>query len=138
MQTKLVRGLFLILGFLSLSLGLLGVFLPILPTTPFLLLTAWLFFRGSPKTHQWFINKSIAGKYTQSFIEHKAIPLKAKITSITILWVTITLSALYFISYCWIKMSLFAIAIGVSAYILSYKTLQKNQKQPVLKDGCIE
>lgn len=126
MQTKLVRGILLILGFLSLSLGLLGIFLPLLPTTPFLLLAAWLFFRSSPKAYHWLLNNKFYGEYIKAFMVHKAIPLKAKIVSITLLWVTITSSALFLISIFWIKLLLFSIALGVTFHILSYKTLKED------------
>lgn len=126
MQTKLVRGILLVLGFLSLSLGLLGIFLPLLPTTPFLLLAAWLFFRSSPSAYQWLLNNKLYGKYIKAFMVHRAIPLKAKVVSITLLWITITGSALILISIFWIKLVLFSIALGVTVHILSYKTLKGN------------
>jgi len=125
MQTKLIRGILLILGFFSLSLGLLGILLPLLPTTPFLLLAAWLFFRSSPTAYQWLLNNKFYGEYIKAFIVHRAIPLKAKIVSITLLWVTITCSALFLIPFFWIKMLLFAIAIGVTIHILSYNTQKR-------------
>lgn len=126
MQTKLVQGILLVLGFLSLSLGLLGIFLPLLPTTPFLLLAAWLFFRSSPTAYQWMLNNKLYGKYIKAFMVHRAIPLKAKVVSITLLWTTIICSALFLISVFWIKLVLFSIALGVTVHILSYKTLKQD------------
>lgn len=126
MQTKIVQGILLVLGFISLSLGLLGIFLPLLPTTPFLLLAAWLFFRSSPTAYQWMLNNKLYGKYIKAFMVHRAIPLKAKVVSITLLWTTIICSALFLISVFWIKLVLFSIALGVSVHILSYKTLKRD------------
>ena len=71
----------IILGSLSLGLGIAGIFLPLLPTTPFLLLTAALYFRGSPRLYDWLLRQKRLGPYIRNFREHKAIPLHAKITS---------------------------------------------------------
>ena len=65
----------IILGTVSLALGIIGIFLPLLPTTPFLLLTAALYFRGSPRLYQWLLNHKCLGPYIRSFRENKAIPL---------------------------------------------------------------
>ena len=64
----------IILGTVSLALGIIGIFLPLLPTTPFLLLTAALYFRGSPRLYQWLLNHKCLGPYIRSFRENKAIP----------------------------------------------------------------
>lgn len=76
----------IILGTVSLALGIIGIFLPLLPTTPFLLLTAALYFRGSPRLYQWLLNHKCLGPYIRSFRENKAIPLRAKIISLLLMW----------------------------------------------------
>ena len=68
----------IILGTISLGLGILGIFLPLLPTTPFLLLTAALYFKGSPRLYQWLLNHKYFGTYIRNFRENKAIPLLVK------------------------------------------------------------
>lgn len=68
----------IILGTVSLALGIIGIFLPLLPTTPFLLLTAALYFRGSPRLYQWLLNHKCLGPYIRSFRENKAIPLQCQ------------------------------------------------------------
>ena len=78
----------IILGTVSLTLGIIGIFLPLLPTTPFLLLTAALYFRGSPRLYQWLLNHKCLGPYIRSFRENKAIPLRAKIISLLLMWGT--------------------------------------------------
>lgn len=78
----------IILGTVSLALGIIGIFLPLLPTTPFLLLTAALYFRGSPRLYQWLLNHKCLGPYIRSFRENKAIPLRAKIISLLLMWGT--------------------------------------------------
>lgn len=75
----------IILGTVSLALGIIGIFLPLLPTTPFLLLTAALYFRGSPRLYQWLLNHKCLGPYIRNFRENKAIPLRAKIISLLLM-----------------------------------------------------
>ena len=127
MRTNLVRLLLLSLGFVSLALGILGIFLPLLPTTPFLLLSAWLFYRSSSKAYAWLLNHKIVGNYIRSFREQKAIPLHAKIISVAMLSATMAYSIIYVASLIWLKILLGAIACGVAIHILSYKTLRKEQ-----------
>ncbi|MDD2488917.1 MAG: YbaN family protein [Bacteroidales bacterium] len=110
------------LGIISLTLAIIGIFLPILPTTPFLLLSSFLFVRSSDKLYNWLINHRIFGQYIKDYQLNKTIPLKVKISSLSLLWVTITISALCFVNIIWVKFLLFAIAIGVSIHILHYKT----------------
>lgn len=77
---KLIRSLYIIGGFLSLGLGWLGIILPILPTTPFLLLASFCFARGSEKFESWFISTTIYKKYLENFVNSRAMTLKQKWT----------------------------------------------------------
>jgi uncharacterized protein len=112
------------LGIVSLLLGIAGIFLPLLPTTPFLLLAAALFAKSSDKLYNWLLNHKYLGSYIRNFREHKSIPLRVKLFSIILLWVTISYSALFIVPLLWVKILLLAIAIGVTVHILSYKTLK--------------
>ena len=113
-----------ILGFIALGLGVLGAFVPVLPTTPFLLLSAALFLRSNKKLYEWLLNHHRLGTYISNFMVHKAIPLRVKVVSISVLWITLLYCAV-FISQHWALRVLFiAIAIGVTIHILSYKTLK--------------
>ena len=70
-----MKTLYIALGTLSLALGILGIFLPLLPTTPFLLLTAALYFKSSPRLYNWLLNHKHLGPYIRNFRENKAIHL---------------------------------------------------------------
>lgn len=118
------KGIFFLLGMLFLGLGIAGIFLPILPTTPFLLLSAALFHRSSPRWYNKLITHPKLGPYIQNFREHKTIPLRVKIYSVGLLWITITLSAFLATDLLWLRVLLFAIAIGVTIHILSFKTMK--------------
>ena len=111
------------LSFISLGFGILGMFVPILPTTPFLLLSATLFAKSSDRYYRWLLNHKRFGTYIQDFREHKAIPIKIKILTIVTLWLTILISTIFAAKgILWLQIMLVAIAVGVSIHILSFKT----------------
>lgn len=114
-----------IFGLIALGLGILGIFLPVLPTTPFLLLAAALFLRGNRKLYDWLMNHPKLGPYIQNFMIHKAIPLKIKILSVSLVWITL-LNCAVFVAEHWVFRLLFILlAVAITAHILSYKTLRQ-------------
>ena len=125
-NSKIYRYFLVTLGTISLALGILGIFLPLLPTTPFLLLTAALYFRGSERFYNWLINHKILGEYIRNFRENRAIPLRVKIISVSLLWITMLSSAYFFVPYWWAQLIMIIIAILVTIHILSFKTLKRN------------
>lgn len=118
----------IVLGTVSLALGIIGIFVPLLPTTPFLLLTAALYFKGSPRLYQWLLNHKCFGTYIRNFREEKAIPLRAKVVSLSLMWGTMLYCIFFLIPLLWVKIPLFLIASGVTWHILSFKTLRKDSK----------
>ena len=114
--------IYILLGSISLTLGTLGIFLPLLPTTPFYLLTAWLYMRGSEKLYRKVMNNKYFGSIVRNFQEDKSIPLKTKIVVVSTLWITILLSAFLVVSVWWVRGLLLAIAVGVTIHVLSYRT----------------
>ena len=111
------------IGLLSLLLGFIGIFLPLLPTVPFVLLSVYLFARSSPRLYNWIMNHKVIGKYIRSYKEDKAMPLIAKITSITMLWCSILFSIFWVVNEkWWLQLILFFVATGASIHILSLKT----------------
>ena len=115
-------------GTLSLGLGIIGIVLPILPTTPFLLLAAACYARSSKKFHDWLLNNRILGSYIRNYIEGKGMPVKQKIFTISFLWITILISACLFIQILWIRYLLIIIAIGVSIHISLIKPKNREKK----------
>ena len=120
-----MKTLYIALGTLSLALGILGIFLPLLPTTPFLLLTAALYCKSSPRLYNWLLNHKHLGPYIRNFRENKAIPLRAKIISLVLMWGTMLYCIFFLVPLVWVKILLFLIAVGVTYHILSFKTLKK-------------
>ncbi|MCL2413839.1 MAG: YbaN family protein [Bacteroidales bacterium] len=124
---KGLKILYAILGSISLVLGTLGIFLPLLPTTPFYLLTAWLYMRSSEKLYQKVMSNKYFGTIVRNFHEDKSIPLRTKIIIVSMLWGSILFSAFFAVSAWWLRLLLFAIAIGVTIHVLSYKTKKVKQ-----------
>ncbi len=125
MPEQLIKWLLCFSGLLSLGLGIAGIFIPLLPTTPFLLLAAFCFFRSSKKLYSWLMHHKYLGPYLTQYIRYKAIPLSTKIGTLTILWITISTTACLFVNVWWIRIMLFCIAIGVSTHILMLKTIHR-------------
>jgi len=119
-----MKKIFLIIGgSVSLALGVIGIFLPVLPTTCFLLLAAGCYVKSSERLYNWLINHKILGLYIRSYLEYHAISMKTKVISIAVLWVTILSSAIFFISLLWLQLLLVAIAVGVTIHLAMLKTL---------------
>lgn len=114
-----------ILGLISLSLGILGIFLPVLPTTPLLLLASALFLRSSDRLYQWLMNHPRLGPYISNFLEHKSIPLHIKIISVSTLWITLLYCAVFVAKHWAMKLMFIVIAVAVTIHILSYKTSKR-------------
>lgn len=121
------KKLYLILGCLSLALGAIGIFLPILPTTPFVLLSAFLFERSSEKFHRLLLENRIFGKYIKDYTEKKGITYKNKIIAITVM--TLGMGKGFFaMKNIYGRATLLIIFLGVLMHLLKLKTLKENQE----------
>ena len=116
------RPLFIFIGILCLMLGTIGIFIPLLPTTPFLLLAATLFANSSPTLHQRLLDNKYFGEYIRDFRENRAIPLRGKILALTMIWLSIGSCVVFIIDKLPLQIMLLFIAVAVSAYILHFKT----------------
>ncbi len=123
---RIMNGLFVVAGTIFLGLGAIGIFLPVLPTTPFLLLAAACYLRGSERMHQWLLNNRWFGSYIRNYHDGKGISAKAKIFSISTLWITILLSA-YLIHMAHVQILLFIIAIAVSMHLIMIPTFREQK-----------
>ena len=115
-----------VMGLVALGLGLMGMFLPLLPTTPFLLLAAALFFRSSPRLYAWLLGHRTLGPYIRNFREHKAIPLHTKVVSVSLVWITLLYCAFGMGLPMWLSVLLLLLAAAITWHILSYRTLKKS------------
>lgn len=122
---KVKKSIYLICGILLLAIGILGIFLPLLPTTVFLILSSYCFMRSSPALNKWLTNHKHLGVYIKNYRDRTGIPMSSKISSLLMLWISITASAFFFTENIYIRLLLMAIAIGVTIHILLLKTLKK-------------
>lgn len=122
-ETK--RIIYIILGSFFLILGAVGIFIPLLPTTPFWLLTCWFYLRSSDKLYNRAMSNRYFGSYVRNFLVDKAIPLRSKIISVSIMWLSAIMTSLYLIEYLWVKILLILISAGVTWHILSFPTKKK-------------
>ena len=111
-----------LVGTISLGLGILGIFLPLLPTTPFLLLAAACYARSSRRFGNWLLGNRLFGKFIKNYQEGKGIPLKLKAFSILLLWITIGCSIAFAVQILAVRIILVFIAFGVTIHILSIRT----------------
>jgi len=105
-------------GFFSLGMGILGVFLPLLPTTPFLLLSAACFFKSSPRMYRFLLYNPWFGKYIRNYREGRGIPLRVKAVSLTLLWGTILYATIFVVHLGAIRLLLLGVAVGVTIHIV--------------------
>jgi hypothetical protein len=117
------KGVYLFVGAISLVIGFVGIFLPVLPTTPLVLLSAWCFFRSSPRLYEWVINNERFGDTVKNYHQGKGITKATKIKAIVMMWITISISIYFTITSLHLIALLYGIAIAVTIYLLRLPTL---------------
>ncbi len=114
----MLRITLIIIGTISTGIGIVGIFLPILPTTPFLLLAAACYVRSSRRFYNWLLSNRFFGVYVKNYLEGKGMPLKVKILVIALLWITIGLLIGFVVEHLVVKIILVVIHIGVTIHII--------------------
>jgi hypothetical protein len=113
-------------GSLCLALAVLGVFLPLLPATPFLLLASACYVRSSERLHRWLMGNRVLGTYIRNFQERRGIPLRAKLVTVFLLWLSL-LYSIYRLDLPLLELLLLAMGLTSSALILRMKTLKEGE-----------
>ena len=129
MRHATFRTIFILAGWISLLLGLIGVFLPILPTTPFVILAAFFFSKGSERLHQWLLSRPHLGKMVLEWEQHRIIRLKAKIFSTALIIPLFTYTLLYVDVHVAIKAIVLATGVAVLTFIWS-RPSKPGQREP--------
>ena len=125
------RTLLVAAGFICVALAVAGIVLPLLPTTPFLLLAAACFARSSPQLDDWLHHNRLFGPYLSAYRRGHGIPLRAKVSIVTLLWLSVALSALFAVpDRLWaLRFALVAVALLVSIHALRIKTFRRTEDQ---------
>jgi uncharacterized membrane protein YbaN (DUF454 family) len=126
------RALLIAVGLLSVVVGAVGIFVPLLPTTVFLLLAAACFIRSSDRLYRWLTTNRVFGSYIRNYREHRAMPAGAKWCAISVLWLTIGTSAAI-VAVPWVRVLLVVVAVGVTVLISRIRTLERDGRQA--RDG---
>jgi uncharacterized membrane protein YbaN (DUF454 family) len=126
-QNPILRQILIIGGLLFVAIGIIGMFLPLLPTTIFFILAAWCFARSSEKFHNWLHNNRLFGKYLRNYRIQKGMTIKSKAASIALLLIGISISAFYLTENLYVRILLAVIAIGVSWHIIAIKTIKEEE-----------
>ncbi len=115
------RFLLIFTGSVSMVLGIIGIFVPLLPTTPFLLLSAACYARSSQRLYEWLLSQKHLGTYIRNFQEKKVIPLKVKVFSLLWLWLAMAVNIFFIVKNVYWQVGLGVLALAISIHILSYK-----------------
>lgn len=108
-------------GTISLAVGIVGIAVPILPTTPFVLIAAACYLRGSKRMYDWMVENRYIGSYLRDYMEGRGISIRAKATSVAVLWALIVLSAIFATSNSAIRIVLLVIAVAVTAHLVTLR-----------------
>ena len=118
--SPVVRALFFVAGTAALALGIAGIFLPVLPTTPLVLLAATCFARSYRPFHEWLVGHRLFGPIVREWHEHRSIPYRTKLFAIGMMAVALGISIVFFVDPPWLKAALAVggVALGVYMYRL--------------------
>jgi len=116
--SRLSRALLWIAGSVSLATGLVGIVVPVLPTTPFLILAAVCFGRSSDRCYRWLVRNRLFGRYLEDYLCGRGVPWRVKATTLAFLWVVITITALLAVEALWLRILLFVIATAVTLHVV--------------------
>lgn len=122
MAMDIRKAILIFAGTVCVGLGVLGMFLPLMPTTVFLLLAAYCYSHSSEKFHTWLLNNRLFGGYIRSYKAGMGISIRQKVTTIVLLWASIGFSIWIVAAGFWITLLLLAIALAVTVHILWLKT----------------
>ncbi|MFB0710018.1 DUF454 family protein [Buttiauxella noackiae] len=123
------RIILIIIGWLAVVLATLGVVLPLLPTTPFLLLAAWCFARSSPRFHHWLLYRSWFGSYIRHWQDHRALPPGAKPRALIFIVLTFAVS-LYLVNILWVRLLLLMMMCALLFFMWRMPVIDEKQQKP--------
>ena len=119
-----LRWILLISGFVFIALAIIGIFLPVLPTVPFLLLASGCFARSSERFYAWLLDHTHLGPLLRPYLRGHGIPRATKLKAIALIWASIAISVLFLLETLWVRVCLLIIALGVTIYLLYLPTAE--------------
>jgi uncharacterized membrane protein YbaN (DUF454 family) len=128
-NSELLRLVLICCGWLSVAAGVVGIFLPLVPTVPFLLLAAACFARSSERFHRWLLEHAFLGPPIRDYLVYGGIPRRVRRIALSMVWVSFPASAFFFAQAMWLKIALLIIATGITLYLVRLPTLQPIDKE---------
>lgn len=129
---SVVKIMLIVIGTICVILGIAGIFLPLLPTTPFLLLAAFCYSRSSARFYHWLITNRWFGEYIRNYREGRGMPLKQKVIALSLLWLTMSYSIWFVVSQWWVQLILLSIAVSVTIHLVRMKTFRPEPQEAEL------
>ena len=123
-----MRKLLIVLGSVFVGLGIIGIVLPLVPTTPFLLLASACYAKSSEKYHNWLHNHRWFGEYIRNYEAGRGIPMRVKVSMLLVLWATMILSATFVIDVPWVRVMLLVTAAAVTVHMCCLPTFRPEKQ----------
>lgn len=121
-KNTFLRWILISCGWIAVAGGVVGVFLPLVPTVPFLLLAVACFSKSSERFHSWLVEHNNLGPLLRDYLRGAGIPLRAKTIAIGMVWVSFPATTILFARDFWLKTLLITVAVGVTLYLLYLPT----------------
>ena len=119
---RLKKGFYVVLGTIALALGFIGIFLPVIPTTPLVLLAAACYMRGSKRLHGWLLESKWFGETIRTYQAGQGLRKATKIRAIGLMWIVITISAVFYVESLPVRLVMFGTALWVTRYLYGLPT----------------
>ncbi|MFN2239757.1 MAG: YbaN family protein [Thermoanaerobaculia bacterium] len=116
-MNRLIRALYVVLGLLCVGVGVLGMVLPLVPTTPLLLLAAFFFARSSDRFYNWLLSNRWFGRIIRDYRDGRGLTMRDKVVTIAVLWLTVAPSVVFLLPVWWGRALMVGIATGVTIYL---------------------
>lgn len=129
------KKLYICIGVVFVVLGFMGVFLPLLPTTPFLLVALFCFSRSSDVAKQWLTDNKLLGAYVRAYADSQGMGRRVKIRTLVLLWVVCISSAIFATDLLWVRLVLLVVVVGVTVHIVMMKGAVNQSKKSNTEKG---
>ena len=128
-HSRIPRPILLGIGWTSVALGLIGVVVPGLPTTTFLIIAAWCFVRSSERAYAWLLEHRILGPYVRDYLSGKGMPVKSKVIALTMMWLACSTSAYFFVPNRFGQAAVMACAV-IGTYLVLVRVPTRVSENP--------
>lgn len=123
---KMIRSIYIVVGTIALVIGAIGLFLPVIPTTPLVILAASCYYRGSERLHAWILRSRWFGDTIKNYQAGRGLTRDTKVRAIFLMWMTIIISVWFFVSNHFARIAMIGVAICVTVYLVRLPTMERD------------